>query len=459
MDLPAADHDVVATAGDLLEDRVITSERITTLVHVGELHRRTDPQGPAVGRIRLCGPATGRCDDHPEQRRLARTVRPDDADDATRRQLEREIVDQETVAESLPEVLGLHHEVAEPRTVRDGHHQLLGATIGRFRLSHEGLVGVDARLALGLPCPRREADPLQLTSERALPSPVRLLLLREACFLLLQPGGVVAFPGNAATTVEFEDPARNVVEEVAVVSDGDDRTLVLPEEAFEPGHRLGVEVVGGFVEQQQIGSGQQEATQRDSAAFTAREHCDIRITRWEPQGIHRDVDRPLEIPSSRRFDLLLQLGLLLTQLLVVGVGIRPPRQHFVVAFEKSRGLTHAVHDVAEHVLVRIQLRLLVEQSGREARGQPGLAGVPVVLARHDPQQARLPGPVGPQHADLRARIERQIDVLEDLPVGRMKARKTAHGEDELMGHGPKVACRWRIDRAGRVRRTDEGTRR
>jgi hypothetical protein len=36
--------------------------------------------------------------DHPEQRRLAGAVRADDADNAARRQLERQVVDQQPVA-------------------------------------------------------------------------------------------------------------------------------------------------------------------------------------------------------------------------------------------------------------------------------------------------------------------------------------------------------------------------
>jgi hypothetical protein len=40
-------------------------------------------------------------DEHLEQRRLTRTVRPDDADDAAGRQLEGQIVDQQAVAEGL----------------------------------------------------------------------------------------------------------------------------------------------------------------------------------------------------------------------------------------------------------------------------------------------------------------------------------------------------------------------
>ena len=66
-----------------------------------------------------------------------------------------------------------------------------------------------------------------------------------------------------AAAIELEDPAGHVVEEVTVVGDGDDRAGVVLEEALEPRDRLGVEVVGGLVEQQQVGA-------RAAAGGTAR---------------------------------------------------------------------------------------------------------------------------------------------------------------------------------------------
>jgi hypothetical protein len=96
-----------------------------------------------------------------------------------------------------------------------------------------------------------------------------LFLLAQRFLLLLQPGGVVALPGDAVAAVEFQDPAGDVVEEVAVVGDGDDRALVVAQVVFQPGHGFGVQVVGGLVEQQDVGFGQQQAGERDAPPLTA----------------------------------------------------------------------------------------------------------------------------------------------------------------------------------------------
>src|SRR3546814_2745631 len=81
------------------------------LVAIAERHRVADAELAAVRRL-LRG-------DHAKQRRLARAVRPDDADDAARRQLEAQIVDQEMIAEALAQPLRLDHQIAEPRPWRN----------------------------------------------------------------------------------------------------------------------------------------------------------------------------------------------------------------------------------------------------------------------------------------------------------------------------------------------------
>ena len=91
----------------------------------------------------------------------------------------------------------------------------------------------------------------------------------EAGLLLLEPRRVVALERDAAPAVELEDPAGDVVEEVPVVGDGHDRARVLLQEPLEPVDRLGVEVVRGLVEQQQVGLRQQQPAQRDPASLTA----------------------------------------------------------------------------------------------------------------------------------------------------------------------------------------------
>ena len=317
---------------------------------------------------------------------------------------------------------------------------MLGALRHSFSLGGKCLVGVEASLALGLASARGESNPFQFPSEGALADLVGLLFLRESGFLLLEPRGVVALPRDALAAIEFQDPTGHVVEEVPVVSHRDDGAVVLAEESFQPRDGLGVQVVGGFVEQQQIGAGEEQATQRDPAPFPTGEHVDRGVAGREAQRVHRDVDGALEVPGVGRFDLFLELRLLGSELVVVGVGVGPTGEHGVVAFEQGGGLADPIHHIAQHVLAGIQLGLLMEHADGETGREPRLAGEAVVLPSHDAQEARLSGAVRAEHADFGAWVERQVDVLEHLSVRRVKPGQVAHREDELSSHGSTVAC-------------------
>ena len=99
---------------------------------------------------------------------------------------------------------------------------------------------------------------------------VLLALGGQACGLGLQVGGVVALVGVEVPAVHLADPFGHVVQEVAVVRDRQHRAGVRAQELFQPQHRLGVQVVRGLVEQQQVGRFQKQPAQRHAPALAAR---------------------------------------------------------------------------------------------------------------------------------------------------------------------------------------------
>ena len=239
-------------------------------------------------------------------------------------------------------------------------------------------------------------------------------------------------PGAA---IELEDPAGDVVEEVAIVRDGDDGARVLLQEPLEPGDRLGVEMVGRLVEQEQIRRLQQQPAERDTTALAAGQRRDVGVARRQPQRVHRELEARIEIPRVGRFDPILDLGLLLEDLLHLLGGhlLGELRVDLVVARQQRANLRDALLDVAANGLGGIEPRLLRQKADADAIGRERFAEKFPILAGHDAQQRALPRAVRAEDADLGAGQKRQPDVLEDDVVGRMNLPETLHGVDELHG--------------------------
>ena len=239
-------------------------------------------------------------------------------------------------------MLGLDDHVAQPRPRRDD--DLRRAVPLLASLGEQRLVGLEPRLGLRLARARRHAHPFELVLERPLARGFLLLLLGQALLLLVEPGGVVALPRDARAAVELEDPAGDVVEEVAVVGDGHDRAGIVLEEALEPRDALRVEVVGRLVEQQQVGLLEEQAAERHAPDLAARERRDVGVAGRAAERVHRDLDRAVEVPAVRGLDRVLHARLLLEDLLHLrGVhGLAQLRVDLVEAREEPTHLGHAV---------------------------------------------------------------------------------------------------------------------
>ncbi len=212
-----------------------------------------------------------------EQSRLARAVRADDADDAAGRQAEGQVLEQHTVAERLADLVGLDDEITEPRPRRNV--DLVGLVAGLEFLRRELLEPRKPRFGFRPPRAGVRAHPFELGLDGALPGELLFFLELEPRVLLLEPRAVVALPRNAVAAIELEDPACDVVEEIAIVRDRDDRAGKFLEETLEPGDGLGIEVIGRLVEQQHVGIRQQQAAQGDAPALAARQRLHARVPR------------------------------------------------------------------------------------------------------------------------------------------------------------------------------------
>ena len=206
------------------------------------------------------------------------------------------------------------------------------------------------------------------------------------------------------------------------------------QELLQPLDGLGIEVVGGLVEQQHVGLGQQQAAQRDAALLAAGQRCDLRLPRRQAQRVGGDLQLVLDVVAGggqHRFVFRLLRG----QLVEIGVGLGVGGIDFVQFLPRLQHLAQALLDRLAHGLVRVELRLLRQIADRHIGHGNGLALDVLVQPGHDLEHGGLARAVQAEHADLGAGEKAERDVLEDLALGRNDLAHAVHGEDVLSHFG------------------------
>ena len=265
-------------------------------------------------------------------------------------------------------MFGFQHLRAQTRPRRDldfGEVKLLGVACLLFHL----VVALETCLVLGLTGLRRAANPVELVLQALGELGVLGALDFHTLGFRLQIRGVVALVRVQVAAVDFANPFGHVVHEVAVVGDSDDGALVLVQELFEPQNRFGVQMVGGFVEQQQVGGFKQQTAQGDTTALATGAHADRGVGVGALQRVHRLLKLGVEIPAVGGVDFGLQLAHFLHEGVVIGVGIRHFLADLVEALNLLGNRTERHLDVLADGLVFVERRILLEDADRVARGE------------------------------------------------------------------------------------------
>ena len=160
------------------------------------------------------------------------------------------------------------------------------------------VIGFHARLALGLTGPRGCRHPFALALQHLVARHILAFFLGIALGLLLQIGRVVAFIRNAPATVQFKDPAGDVVEEIAVMGDDQDRAGIgragdVPASALISASRW---LVGSSSSNRSgcFNSSWVSATRRRSPPDRLSTDG---IARRTPERVHRLLDLGIEVPQ------------------------------------------------------------------------------------------------------------------------------------------------------------------
>ena len=329
-------------------------------------------------------------------------------------------------------MVGLEHLGAQARPDGDVDVGEVDA-LGGAGLGLHLLVALEARAVLGLARLRGAANPRELGLHLLRAAGVLLALGLQARRLLLEVGRVVPLVGVELAAVDLADPLGHVVEEVAVVRDGHDGAGVAMEELLEPQHRLGVQMVGGLVEEQQVGRLEEQPAQGHATTLAAGENGDGRVRVGALERVHGLGELGVEVPAVGGVDLVLELTHLRHEGVEVRVGIGHLGAHLVEALDLRQQVGEGLLDVLAHGLVLVERRLLLEDAHGVAGGEARLAVGDVLEAGHDLEQRRLARAVRAHHSDLGAGIDAHRDVVEDDLVVHGLAGAVEH-VDELC-HG------------------------
>ncbi len=250
-------------------------EAVARLVDVREVDGGADHERAVVGSVGLvprAGPVRRGLDDHAEQRRLARSVGTDHPDDPGAGEREREVLDEQSVAERLDEPGRLDDLVAEARPGGDGDLELRRGVPGGLGVGLELFVGLAAAPSTWRDGPWAPSGPIRARvrgcdagpGSASPPGPAAAASVRATPSSCPRTAWPLPRSSSRIHWATLSRKYRSWVMATTVPG-------VVLEEPLEPGHRLGVEVVGRLVEQEQVGSSQQQPAQRHAATFATRQ--------------------------------------------------------------------------------------------------------------------------------------------------------------------------------------------
>ena len=239
---------------------------------------------------------------------------------------------------------------------------------------------------------------------------------------------------------QLDHPLGHRVDEVTVVGDEQDGPLVGGQGGFQPGHRVGVEVVGGLVQHQDIGLVQHQASQSGAHLPATGE-----LPHRSFHGLVGETEPGQDALSFRLQGVTAEL---LEAALGLAVGVQGPLvgraggggqlllQVVQRQLEFVDGACPGQHRGQDRLTgIRGAHRFLGQVADPGAAGAMDLTPVGVLEAQHDFQQGGFPLAVAPDQGNASPRQQAEGDVTEQLltTVCFGQPRDGDHEEGRLPG--------------------------
>ena len=386
---PVDDQRVAAAGGERFLERRRRVEGAAALVQRRQFEVGAEPHAARI-RLELAG-------QHADQGGLAGAIGSDNADAVAADHPGGKIPDDDAVAETLGDVLGLDHHLARSIRLRDLQLDLAGsaALLAPF-LAQAGQPFQPPHVALA---PRGDAigQPVLLAHDLAVELvAVELLFLQHGVAPFLERAETLVEPAGHPAIEPDAGPGQ-VGEEAAVVADDDEGRLDVLELGLQPLDGRQVEVVGRLIEEDDVRLGRQHPGQGRAAGLAAGE-----------------PGRILVALQSQRVEQICAAIVVVARL-------------------------HAVLDIAKRGGEAGEVRLLRQVADGDARLQEAAAGIGFDLAGGDLEQGGFAGAVAADKRDLVAGGHRQLSAFEHRRAADRQP-DILQGKNWRCGHGAFRLC-------------------
>ncbi|MNS33755.1 hypothetical protein D3C72_658730 [compost metagenome] len=425
----AVDLHPVAARADGVRQRLLQVQRGAHLVEIRHLEVAAVAHRAAVRRQLA--------QDQAQQRGLAHAVGADHADLVATHDGAGEVTDHRLVAVGLRHVDQFGHDLAGAVRLRHLQPHIALHLAPRRALGAHGHQPLDTRHAARAARFHALADPHFLLRQQLVELGLLHCLGGQQFGLAGLVGREVAREGHQPAPVQFDDAGGHAVQEGAIVGNQQHAAPEADQQVFEPADGGDVEVVGRFVEQQDVRLGHQPLRQRHALLQAAgqRIHAHVRIQAEAGQrGFHAGAQRPGV--GGVQFGLYaMQLG----QRGLVVMGVELGQRRLVAGQQVVRGAHAQAHRV-EHGQAGRELWLL----RHICSGHAALAGDQAIVrgghAGHDPQQRRLARAIAADQANAFAGFQRKIGVVEQchVPEGELGIGNGEQGHGAETGNRPEL---------------------
>ena len=319
--------------------------------------------------------------EQPQERRFARAVAADDADAVRPQHAVGEVRKERPPVIPLRHVLERDDLFAEPAR---GRGQLHRAVALRRFLVFEGLIAVDALLALGAAGLAAAQDPFALDAQDRLPLALGRLGHLRALLAQLQIAGVIRLVVIELAARELRDVVHDALKKVPVVRHHDEPALIPPQPVLQPGDHLRVKVVRRLVEHQHVRRMDERRAQSRAAAFAAGERADA----------------PVRLAEAEL------------------------RQHrlCLVFVQRAELRRHAGEDLLQDRPVVVHLRVLRQIAHLQVRPARDVPAVRLHEPGQHLQKRRFAGAVDADDAGLVPLVEIKIHILQQLTAAEIDGK-------------------------------------